>query len=82
LTTDGFKELPCESPSQADDGTILAGRGLRFVKLDRRGHQIGPLLPSILVGKPANALAVGPFDPKLSPDGHKLVYWIGTVVVV
>ena len=78
LTTDGFKELPYESPSQADDGTILAGRGLKFVKLDRQGHQIGPLLPSILVGKPANALAVGPFDPKLSPDGHKLVYWIGT----
>ena len=78
LTTDGFKELPYESPSQADDGTILAGRGLKFVKLDRQGHQIGPLLPSILVGKPANALAVGPFDPKLSPDGHQLVYWIGT----
>ena len=78
VTTDGFKELPYESPSQADDGTILAGRGLKFVKLDRQGHQIGPLLPSILVGKPASALAVGPFDPKLSPDGHKLVYWIGT----
>ena len=78
VTTDGFKELPYESPSQADDGTILAGRGLKFVKLDRQGNQIGPLLPSILVGKPANALAVGPFDPKLSPDGHKLVYWIGT----
>jgi hypothetical protein len=78
LTTDGSEELPYASPSQADDGTILAGRGLRFVKLDRQGHQIGPLLPSILVGKPANALAVGPFDPKLSPDGHKLVYWIGT----
>ena len=30
LTTDGFKELPYESPSQADDGTSLAGRGLRF----------------------------------------------------
>jgi hypothetical protein len=77
LTTDGFKELPYESPSQADDGTVLAGRGLKFVKLDRQGKQIG-LFPSILVGKPANALAVGPFDPKLSPDGHGLVYWIGT----
>ena len=78
VTTDGFKERPYESPSQADDGTILAGRGLKFVKLDRQGNQIGSPLPSILVGKPANALAVGPFDPKISPDGHKLVYWIGT----
>jgi hypothetical protein len=78
LTTDGFKELPYESPSQADDGTILAGRGLRFVKLDRQGNRIGPLLPSILVGKPDNAYAIGPFDPKISPDGHKLAYWVGT----
>ena len=78
LTTDGFKELPYESPSQADDGTILAGRGLKFVKLDRQGNRIGSLLPSILVGKPDNAYAVGPFDPKISPDGHKLAYWVGT----
>jgi len=78
ITTDGFKELPYESPSQADDGTILAGRGLKFAKFDRQGNRIGPLLPSILVGKPATALAIGPFDPKLSPDGHTLVYWIGT----
>ncbi len=78
LTTDGFKELPYESPSQSDDGTILAGRGLRFVKLDRQGNRIGSLLPTILVGKPDNAYAIGPFDPKLSPDGHKLAYWIGT----
>jgi hypothetical protein len=78
LTSDGFKELPYESPSQADDGTILAGRGPRFVKLDRQGNQIGAALPSILVGKPAYAYAVGPFDPKISPDGHKLAYWVGT----
>ena len=78
LTTDGFKELPYESPSQADNGTILAGRGLRFVKLDRQGNRIGPLLPSILVGKPDNAYAIGPFDPKISPDGRKLAYWAGT----
>jgi Tol biopolymer transport system component len=78
LTTDGTEQLPYESPSQADDGTILVGRGLRFVKLDREGRQIGEPLPSILVGKPANAYAVGPFSPKISPDGKKLVYWIGT----
>jgi hypothetical protein len=78
LTTNGFRELPYESPSQADDGTILALRGLRFVTLDRQGNPIGAPLPSILVGKPAYAYAVGPFDPKISPDGHKLAYWVGT----
>ena len=78
MTTDGFKELPYQSPSQADDGTILVNRGLVFVKLDRRGNRIGAPLASILVGKPDYALAIGPFDPKISPDGHKLAYWIGT----
>ena len=78
LTTDGTSALAYESPSQAVDGTILVGRGLRFVKLDREGRQIGEPLPSILVGKPANAYAVGPFSPKISPDGKKLAYWIGT----
>ena len=78
LTTDGFKDLPYESPSQADDGTILAGRGLKFVKLDRQGKRIGALLPSILVGKPANASPSGRSTRSSRPDGHKLVYWIGT----
>ena len=78
LTTDGTSALAYESPSQADDGTILVGRGLRFVKLDREGRQVGEPLPSILVGKPANAYAVGPFGVKISPDGTKLAYWIGT----
>jgi hypothetical protein len=78
ITTDGFKELPYGSPSQSDDGTILAARGEKFVKLDRQGNRIGNPLPSILVGRPPWALAVGPFDPQISPDGHKLAYWIGT----
>jgi hypothetical protein len=78
VTTDGFKEAPYEYPSQSDDGTILAARGTRFVKLDRNGNRIGEPLPSVLYGKPANVYAVGPFDPEISPDGHKLVYWIGT----
>src|SRR3712207_373630 len=79
LTTDGLEALPYESPSQADDGTILAIRGERFVKLDRLGRRIGAPLPSILVGRPPNAYAFGPFSAKISPDGTKLAYGIGTL---
>ncbi len=39
VTTDGFTAAPYEYPSQADDGTILAARGTRFVKLDRQGNR-------------------------------------------
>lgn len=78
VTTDGSAQLPYYSPSQADDGTILAGRGLHFQRLDRRGAKLGAPLASILVGKPATVFAVGPYSPKISPDGRKLAYWIGT----
>jgi hypothetical protein len=78
VTTDGSAQLPYYSPSQADDGTILAGRGLHFQRLDRGGTKLGAPLPSVLVGKPATVFAVGPYSPKISPDGRKLAYWIGT----
>jgi hypothetical protein len=63
-------------PTQADDGTILAQRGSRFVRLSRTGRVLATL-DSVLTGKPSGIDAVGPFDPQISPDGTKLAYWIG-----
>lgn len=65
-----------QSPTQSNDGTILAQRGTRFVRMDRQGRVLATL-KSVLTDKPANIRAVGPFDPVLSPDGAKLAYWIG-----
>lgn len=65
-----------QSPTQSNDGTILAQRGTRFVRLDRSGRTLATI-DSVLTGKPANIRAVGPFDPVISPDGTKLAYWIG-----
>jgi hypothetical protein len=64
------------SPTQADDGTILAQRGTRFVRMTRSGRPLATF-GSVLTGIPANVNAAGPFDPVLSPDGTKLAYWIG-----
>jgi hypothetical protein len=64
------------SPTQADDGTILAQRGTRFVRMNRSGHTLAAF-NSVLTGIPANVNAAGPFDPVLSPDGTKFAYWIG-----
>ena len=64
------------SPTQANDGTILAQRGTRFVRVNRSGHTLGTF-NSVLTGIPANINAAGPFDPVLSPDGTKFAYWIG-----
>jgi hypothetical protein len=65
-----------QSPTQANDGTILAQRGTRFLRLDRSGRTLATL-NSVLTGAPVNISAVGPFDPRISPDGTKLAYWIG-----
>jgi hypothetical protein len=77
LTTDGSPEVPYESPSQADDGTVLALRGTRFYRFDHNGQPLGAPLDSVLTNPPNPSGAVGPFDPQISPDGTKIAYWLG-----
>jgi len=78
LTRDGSPQTPYGTPSQADDGTVLAVRGSRFVKLDRSGRQTGTF-GSVLTDKPDVINAYGPWDAKLSPDGSKVAYWLGII---
>ena len=77
LTRDGTPRDPYGSPSQADDGTILAVRGSRFYKFDRDGRQIGAPMDSVLTRKPGAIGAVGPFDARISPDGRHFASWLG-----
>jgi hypothetical protein len=72
LTRDGGYS----SPSQADDGTIVAVRGDRFVKLARDGRRLATL-DSLLTANPGPSAAVGPFDARISPDGHTIASWLG-----
>ena len=60
------------SPSQADDGTILALHGTsEIVRMDRQGRPLpGPGVPPTPAGS-------GPLDPRVSPDGSKVAFhWI------
>jgi Tol biopolymer transport system component len=79
ITTDGSAALPYFSPSQADDGTILAGLGTRLHRFDQSGRAVGAPIPTVLTNKPASMLAFGPFSPRISPDGTKVAYWIGVM---
>ena len=62
------------SPSQADDGTIVALRARQFVRMDRSGH---------LRNAPIDAIGTsggnfyGPYEPRVSPDGTRIAYWFG-----
>ena len=61
-----------DSPSMADNGTIVALRGGSFVRLRSDGSMLEA--PVDAVG--GNWLvASGPFDPRVSPDGLRIAYW-------
>ena len=70
VTFDGTAEQPWFSPSQADDGTIVAAR---------RGENGGPLHRMRQNGEPLGDIPLapmqaGPFAPQVSPDGRLVAY--------
>ncbi len=68
-----------DSPSQADDGTIVAAKGQLLVRMDRSGRVIGTPVPGLggATGTiPGERFKLfGPFDPEVSPDGRRIAYW-------
>ena len=76
ITSDGGYE----SPSQADDGTIVAVRktdengyhNRRLYRMDRTGHLLNPPVESV----PVNASTyIGPLGATVSPDGQRVAYF-------
>ena len=61
-----------DSPSMADDGTIVALNRGSFVRLRGDGAVIGA--PMRAVGGDW-IVARGPFDARVSPDGLRIAYW-------
>jgi hypothetical protein len=77
VTTNGTPDAPYYSPSQADDGTIFVGGGNRIYRMNQAGALLGPPIPTLISDKPPNVYAAGPFNPRVSPDGATVAYWIG-----
>src|SRR5205085_2224444 len=70
------------TPSQADDGTILARNRTQLVRFPRSGKVIGSVtaLGGATSTNPAPADAdqfYGPWSPKISPDGRQIAYTFG-----
>lgn len=63
------------SPSQADDGTIVALRGQHIVRMDRSGRLLNAPVAGIGTPPDPTGSQFGPFEPKVSPDGSKVAYW-------
>jgi uncharacterized membrane protein YgcG len=68
VTTGGF----WDSPSQADDGTILAQRGTQLFRINRQGTQPAPAIDTSFTGAPATW--AGPVGAVISPDGVDQAY--------
>ena len=75
ITTDGGYE----SPSQADDGTIVAGRQTeengrhprRLYRMDRTGRLLNAPVETVATD---NSYYIGPLQPKVSPHGRSVAY--------
>lgn len=70
------------SPSQSDNGVIVALHKRRLVRLKRNGKRIGK--PVKIIGSEGRqsgnyTVAAGPGDARVSPDGKKVAYWFGSL---
>jgi len=69
-TTGGYSDV-----SQADDGTMIALKGVRLHKLARDGSVVADFDTPVSDTRPAPSKTFyGPFDPAISPDGTKVAY--------
>jgi WD40-like Beta Propeller Repeat len=62
------------NPSQADNGTIVAQRGVYLHRLNRRGRLLNkPITTAFRTSRLLPAVK-GPFWPEVSPDGRRITY--------
>jgi hypothetical protein len=73
VTLDGTAGSAYGSPSQADDGTIVAVRDRKLYRMTQAGRLLNP---------PVNTPApgTGAIDARVSPDGRHVAYWFATAV--
>ena len=63
-----------EAASQADNGTIVALRGLDLYRLNRRGKVLNKPFTTAFRTNPLTPAFNGPFSPEVSPDGKTVAY--------
>ncbi len=80
-TADGARQFQVTSTggysdvSQADDGTMIALKGVRLNRLDRMGNVLADFDTPVSDTRAAPSKTFyGPFDPAISPDGTKVAY--------
>jgi WD40-like Beta Propeller Repeat len=74
VTTDGTAGWAYGSPSQADDGTIVARRGTDIVRLRQNGQELSRFDPPDTTDSAGQQIGGTPSGVAVSPDGSKVAY--------
>jgi hypothetical protein len=74
VTSDGEPGWRYGSPSQADDGTIVAARGDEIVRLRQNGQVLSKFDPPATTDSAGQNIDGVPLDIAVSPDGSKIAY--------
>lgn len=74
VTTDGTTTLPYRSPTQADDGTIVASRGHEIVRMRPSGRVLNRMDPPPLTNSVSHPIDGVPVSVAVSPDGKHVAY--------
>ena len=74
VTKDGTAASPYASPTQADDGTLVASKSYLVVRLDRNGKQLGWFSPPTLTSSAGAPLGGVPQHVAVSPNGATIAY--------
>ena len=74
VTTDGAADWRYASPSQADDGTIVASKGTDIVRMKQNGEVLSSFDPPATTDSAGQHIDGVPVGVKVSPDGSKVAY--------
>jgi hypothetical protein len=74
VTTDGTGSWAYGSPSQADDGTIVARRGTDIVRMRQNGEVLSRFDPPDTTDSAGQIIGGTPSGLAVSPDGSKVAY--------
>ena len=74
VTTDGAEDWRYGSPSQADDGTIVASKGTDIVRLRQNGEVLSQFDPPATTDSAGQYIDGVPLNISVSPDGSKIAF--------
>lgn len=62
------------NPSQADNGTVVAQRGIKLHRMNRRGKRLNKPITTAFRTNPVLPDYKGPLWPEVSPNGKRIAY--------